>query len=240
MTKPLVAITGASSGIGAGVAKVFSRAGYPLLLTARRIDALRELELPDAICRQHDVADAEGYGAIVDEAEAEFGPVDLLVNNAGYMTLNHVVDQQPDDWRRQFEVNCVGLLNTTHAVLPRMIARRGGTVINVGSTAGRNVYENHTAYCGTKHAVHAITEGLRREVAAVGVRVLLISPGMVDSDLLSSTQSEDIKAGYLAYRDQIGGALSPEDIGEAMLFAYEQPHHVAIWEMVVAPTGQLM
>ena len=72
----------------------------------------------------------------MDEAEAEFGPVGLLVNNAGYMTLNRVVDQQPDDWRRQFDVNCVGLLNTTHAVLPRMIARRGGTVINVGSTAG--------------------------------------------------------------------------------------------------------
>lgn len=240
MTKLLVAITGASGGIGAGVARVFSKAGYPLLLTARRIDSLHELGLPNAICRQHDVADAEGYAAIVDEAEAEFGPVDLLVNNAGYMALNHVVDQQPDDWRRQFEVNCVGLLNTTQAVLPRMSARGGGTVINVGSTAGRNVYENHTAYCGTKHAVHAITEGLRREVAAVGVRVLLISPGMVDSELLSSTRSEDIKADYLAYRDQIGGALAPEDIGEAMLFAYQQPQHLAIWEMVVAPTGQLL
>jgi NADP-dependent 3-hydroxy acid dehydrogenase YdfG len=139
MTKPLVAITGASSGIGAGVARVFSKAGYPLLLTARRVDLLHELNLPRTMCRQHDVADAEGYVAIVDEAEAEFGPVDLLVNNAGYMALNQVVGQSPEDWRRQFEVNCVGLLNTTHAVLPRMVARRGGTVMILGSTAGRNV-----------------------------------------------------------------------------------------------------
>ncbi|MCW2736862.1 SDR family oxidoreductase [Nocardioides sp.] len=240
MTKPLVAITGASSGIGAGVARVFSKAGYPLLLTARRVDLLRDLDLPRTMCRQHDVADAEGYAAIVDEAEAEFGPVDLLVNNAGYMALNEVRFQSPEDWRRQFEVNCVGLLNTTHAVLPRMVERRGGTIINLGSTAGRNVYENHTVYCATKHAVHAITEGLRREVAALGVRVLLISPGMVESELLSSTESEEIKADYRAYRDQIGGALAPADIGEAMRFAYEQRQQLAIWELVVAPTGQLV
>jgi NADP-dependent 3-hydroxy acid dehydrogenase YdfG len=239
MSKPLVAITGASSGIGAGVARVFSGAGYPLLLTARRIDALRALDLPRTMCRQHDVTEAEGYAAIVDEAEAEFGPVDLLVNNAGYMALNQVAEQSPNDWRRQFEVNCVGLLNCTHAVLPRMIERRAGTVINVGSTAGRNVYENHTAYCGTKHAVHAMTEGLRREMAAVGIRVTLISPGMVDTELLDSTSSAAIKNDYLAYRDQIGGALAPEAIGEAMLFAYEQPQWLCVWEMVVAPTGQL-
>jgi NADP-dependent 3-hydroxy acid dehydrogenase YdfG len=239
MSKPLVAITGASSGIGAGVARVFSEAGYPLLLTARRIDALLALDLPRTMCRRHDVTDAEGYAAIVDEAEAEWGPVDLLVNNAGYMALDQVVDQRPDDWRRQFEVNCVGLLNTTHAVLPRMIERRTGTVINLGSTAGRNVYENHTAYCGTKHAVHAMTEGLRREVAALGIRVTLMSPGMVDTELLSSTRSPDIKKDYRAYRDLIGGALAPEAIGEAMRFVYEQPQSHSVWEMVVAPTGQL-
>jgi NADP-dependent 3-hydroxy acid dehydrogenase YdfG len=239
MSKPLVAITGASSGIGAGVARVFSGAGYPLLLTARRIDALQALDLPRTMCRQHDVTDAEGYAAIVDEAEAEFGPVDLLVNNAGYMTLDQVADQKPDDWRRQFDVNCVGLLNTTHTVLPRMIERRTGTVVNLGSTAGRNIYENHTAYCGTKHAVHAMTEGLRREVAALGIRVTLVSPGMVDTELLSSTRSTDIKGDYATYRDQIGGALAPEAIGEAMLFVYEQPQEQCVWEIVLAPTGQL-
>jgi NADP-dependent 3-hydroxy acid dehydrogenase YdfG len=237
--KPLVAITGASSGIGAAVAKAFSKAGHPLLLTARRVDRLEALGLPDAICREHDVMDVDGYRRLVDEAEAEYGPVDLLVNNAGYMTLEQCANQSPEGWRRQFEVNCIGLLNTSGAVLPRMLARRGGTIVNIGSTAGRNIYPDHTVYCGTKHAVHALTEGLRREAAPAGVRVILVSPGMVDTELLSGTESDTIKEGYLEYRDQIGGALAPDDVARAMLFAYEQPQNLCIWEMVVAPTGQL-
>lgn len=239
MRKPLVAITGASSGIGAATASVFSRAGHPLLLTARRVERLERLGLPDALCRQADVTDVGEFQTIVDQAQAVYGPVDLLVNNAGFMALEQVARQSPTDWRRQFDVNCVGLLNTTAAVLPAMIERRGGTIINVGSTAGRNIYPDHTAYCGSKHAVHAMTEGLRREAAPAGVRVMLISPGMVDTELLAGTQSEQIKEGYLSYRADIGGALSPHDIAAAMLFAYEQPQGVCIWEMVVAPTGQL-
>jgi NADP-dependent 3-hydroxy acid dehydrogenase YdfG len=239
MSKPLVAITGASSGIGAGIAKVFSEAGYPLLLTARRLDRLEALNLPNTICREHDVLVPDAYKRIVAEAEAEYGPVDLQVNNAGYMSLAEVADMKPDDWSRQFDVNCVGMLNTTRVVFPGMLERGGGTIINIGSTAGRNIYPNHTAYCGTKHAVHAMSEGLRREGAARGVRVIVIAPGMVASELLSSTESEQIKKDYLAYRDEIGGALEPEDIGRASLFAYEQPRNLCIWEMVVAPTRQL-
>jgi NADP-dependent 3-hydroxy acid dehydrogenase YdfG len=239
MDKPLVAITGASSGIGEGTARVFSEAGYPLLLTARRLERLEALGLPHAICRRHDVLNPDEYRTIVAEAEAEYGPVGLQVNNAGYMALEEVANMAPKQWRQQFEVNCVGLLNTTHAVFPGMLERETGTIVNIGSTAGRNMYPNHTAYCGTKHAVHAMSEGLRREGAARGVRVMMISPGMVASELLTSTDSADIKRDYLAYRDDIGGALAPEDIGRAILFAYEQPQNLCIWEMVVAPTGQL-
>lgn len=239
MEKPLVAITGASSGIGRATATIFSEAGYPLLLTARRLERLEALRLPRTICRRHDVLDADQYKAIVAEAEAEYGPVGLQVNNAGYMALEEVANMTPEQWRKQFEVNCVGLLNTTHAVFPGMLERGTGTIINIGSTAGRNIYPNHTAYCGTKHAVHAMSEGLRREGAARGVRVMMISPGMVASELLTSTESEEIKRDYMAYRDDIGGALEPEDIGHAILFAHEQPQNLCIWEMVVAPTGQL-
>jgi NADP-dependent 3-hydroxy acid dehydrogenase YdfG len=238
MSRPLVAITGASSGIGAGVARVFSDAGYPLLLTARRLDRLEGLGLPDTICRAHDVLDAEGYRTIVAEAEDEYGPVDLLVNNAGYMTLDQVSNQKPEDWRRQFDVNCVGLMNTTSAVFPSMLERGGGTVINVGSTAGRNIYPDHTAYCATKHAVHALSEGLRREGAAKGVRVIVISPGCVESELADHTKSDSIKQAYAEYVDEIGGDLDPSDIGNAMLYAYQQPQKVCLWEMVVAPTRQ--
>jgi NADP-dependent 3-hydroxy acid dehydrogenase YdfG len=203
------------------------------------VDRIEALDLPDALCREHDVADAEGYRRLVDEAEDRYGPVDLLINNAGYMVLEKFSALSPEDWRRQFDVNCVGLLNTTAAVLPGMIQRRGGTVMNVGSTAGRTIYDNHTVYCGTKHAVHAITEGLRREAAPAGVRVILISPGFVMTELLTGTRSEGIKEAYHAYRDQIGGALDPADIAQAMLFAYGQPQSLCIWEMVVAPTRQL-
>jgi NADP-dependent 3-hydroxy acid dehydrogenase YdfG len=239
MRKPLVAITGASSGIGAAAAQAFSAAGHPLLLTARRLERLEELGLPDTMCRRHDVTDAEAYRDIVREAEEAFGPVDLLINNAGFMHLEQLAEQGPDDWRQQFDVNCTGLLNTTSAVLPSMLQRGEGTVLNVGSTAGRNIYPDHTAYCATKHAVHALTEGMRREAAAAGVRVVMISPGMVDTELLSSTGSETIKEGYRAYRDEIGGAISPADIAGAMRFVYEQPQNICVWEMVVAPTRQL-
>jgi NADP-dependent 3-hydroxy acid dehydrogenase YdfG len=235
----LVAITGASSGIGAAAARVFSAAGHPLLLTARRVERLEALELPDTLCRQHDVLDAEGYRSLVADAEAAYGPVDLLINNAGFMHLEQFANQSPDNWRQQFDVNCVGLLNTASAVFPSMLERGTGTIINVGSTAGRNVYPDHTVYCGTKHAVHALTEGLRREGAAAGVRVVMISPGMVDTELLSSTESDTIKEGYLAYRDEIGGAITPTDIADAMAYAYQQPQNICLWEMVVAPTRQL-
>jgi NADP-dependent 3-hydroxy acid dehydrogenase YdfG len=218
---------------------MFSDAGHPVLLTARREDRLKALELPNAICRRHDVLDAEGYSAVIKEAESVHGPVDLLINNAGFMSLEHSTRQQPDDWRRQFDVNCVGLLNTANAVFPSMIERGAGTIINVGSTAGRNIYDNHTAYCGTKHAVHALTEGLRREAAPHGVRVILVSPGMVSTELLANTTSESVLGGYSAYRDDIGGGLQPEAIAEAMLYAYQQPADRCIWEMVVAPTRQL-
>jgi NADP-dependent 3-hydroxy acid dehydrogenase YdfG len=237
-TKPLVAITGASSGIGAAAAQAFSREGHPLLLTARRVDRLEELGLPNTICRRHDVLDADGYRSILDEAEAAYGPVDLMINNAGFMALEMVVNQGPDDWRRQFDVNCVGLLNTAAAVLPGMIEREGGTILNIGSTAGRNIYPEHTVYCATKHAVHALTEGLRREASAAGVRVVMISPGITDTELLVGTESQTIKDFYADYKAEIGGALAPADIAEAMLFAYRQPQKLCIWEMVVAPTRQ--
>lgn len=236
-SKPLVAITGASSGIGAAAARVFSEAGHPLLLTARRIDRLEALGLPNAICRQHDVMDAESYRDIVAEAEAEYGPVDLLINNAGFMSLEHTANQTPDQWRRQFEVNCIGLMNTTSAVFGAMLERQGGTILNVGSTAGRNHYPDHVVYNGTKHAVHALTEGLRREGAAAGVRVVMVSPGLTETELLVGTESQAILDGYADTKREVG-PLTAEDIANAMLYVYQQPQNVCVWELVMAPTRQ--
>jgi len=237
--KPLVVITGASSGIGAAAARVFSDAGHPLLLVARRLDRMKELALPNSISKLVDVLDVNGFAIAVAEAEKEFGPVDLLINNAGYMNLENSAIQSPEEWRKQFEVNCIGLLNCTSVIFPELIKRKTGTIINIGSTAGRNIYENHTAYNGTKHAVHAMSEGLRREGAPHNVRVMVIAPGMVDSELTSGTSNQQILAQREEYRQSIGGAIGGEDIARAMLFAYQQPQNICIWELAVAPTKQL-
>jgi len=236
--RPLVVITGASSGIGAAAARAFSAAGHPLLLLARRRDPMLALGLPRCHAVAADVTDTAAVAAAMRAAEAEFGPTDLLVNNAGMMALAPVVDQDPADIQRMFDLNCVAPMKLAQLVLPAMRARRGGTIMNVGSIAGATLYGDHTVYCGTKFAVHAMTEGLRRENAAAGVRVLLVSPGMVDTDLLSSTGEGEVLDGYLSYKRSIGGGLVPEDIAAAMVGAYQLPQHLSHRQVVVAPTAQ--
>ena len=238
MDKPLVVITGASSGIGAATAAAFSAAGHPLLLLARRLDRLEALNLPDCINAQVDVTDLEGLKKAVREAEAKYGPADCIVNNAGVMLLGQVASQDPAEWKRMLDVNVMGVLNGIHAVLEGMIARGRGTVINVSSVAGRKTFPNHAAYCGTKFAVHAITENIREEVADSGVRFCTIAPGAVETELLSHTTSDEIKAGYEGWKESIGGAIRSEDISSAILYAYNQPQNVCIREIVLAATRQ--
>ena len=235
---PLVVITGASSGIGAATARAFSAAGHPLLLIARRGDRMAELGLPKTEIASVDVTDSTAVRAAVASAEAKFGPADLLINNAGIMPLSQVVDQPDNEVQRLFDINCTALITTTNVVLPGMRSRGRGTVMNLGSIAGKNLYSDHTVYCGTKYAVHALTEGMRRENARHGVRVILIAPGQVETELLSTTRSTEILDGYLAYREEIGGGLQPGDVARAMLYAYGLPQHVCIRELVLAPTSQ--
>ena len=237
MTKPLAVITGASAGIGAAIARALSAAGHPLLLTARRVDRLRELDLPDTVCRQNDVADVEGFRAAVAEAEEVHGPVDLLVNNAGWLNLAAFKDQEPDHWQGMFETNVVGLLNTTSVVFSPMLERRAGTIINIGSTAGHRYGPNHVVYVGTKFAVRGLTEGLRAEAAGRGVRVVLISPGLVDTELLNRSTQVDLIEAYQANKDRLRGGLRPDDVAGAVLFAYQQPPEITVRELIIAPTA---
>ena len=237
--KSLVVITGASSGIGAAAARTFSEAGHPLLLVSRRLERMKDLNLPKTLAKSVDVMDEDVFRDAVVEAEALYGPVDLLINNAGYMNLEHSARQSPEEWRRQFEVNCIGLLNCTSVIFPEMIKRKTGTIINIGSTAGRNIYDNHTAYNGTKHAVHAMSEGLRREASPHNVRVIMVSPGLVDSELTNGTSNTQILEAREMYRESIGGALQGDDIARGILFAYQQPQNLCVWEIVMAPTKQL-
>ena len=237
--KPLVVITGASSGIGAATAKTFSEAGHPLLLVSRRLERMENLKLPNSLARSVDVLDVKSFAEAVSEAETLYGPVDLLVNNAGYMNLEHTAQQSPQEWQQQFEVNCIGLLNCTSVIFPEMIKRKSGTIVNIGSTAGRNIYENHTAYNGTKYAVKAMSESLRREASPHNVRVIMVSPGLVDSELTNGTSNTQILEAREIYRESIGGALQGDDIARGILFAYQQPQNLCVWELVMAPTKQL-
>ncbi len=236
--KELIAITGASSGIGLATARAFHEKGHPLLLLARRVEKLKEFEGKQAHAARVDVTDLPGFRHAVQEAEKKFGLTGCLVNNAGLMLLGLVHEQNPEEWKQMYDVNVLGVLNGMHIVLPGMIQRKKGTIINISSVAGRFTFPLHAAYCGTKYAVHAITENVRKEVAPYNVRLAIIAPGAVETELLSHTTSEEIKAGYEGWKKEMGGVLRPEDIAKAVVYAYEQPQNVCVREVMVAPTRQ--
>ena len=236
--KKLIVITGASSGIGEAIARRLSDEGHPLLLLARRAERLEALNLPNTLCEKVDVTDRASFEAAISKAEEKFGPADALVNNAGVMLLGQIDTQDTSEWQRMFDVNVLGLLNGMQSVLAPMKARNSGTIINISSIAGKKTFPDHAAYCGTKFAVHAISENVREEVASSNVRVTTIAPGAVETELLSHTTSQDIKDGYGAWKEDMGGVLAPDDIARAVVFAYQQPQNVCIREIALAPTKQ--
>ncbi|MDB4722089.1 SDR family oxidoreductase [Verrucomicrobiales bacterium] len=236
--KKLIAITGASSGIGAATAKAFSAAGYPLLLMARRIELMEAMNLPNALCKEVDVLDLEGMKAAISEAEDAHGEVDCMINNAGVMINGKPQSQNPEDWQKMLDVNIRGVLNGIHLVLKNMVERQSGTIINMGSIAGIKTFPDHTVYCGTKFAVHAITENIREEVSGSNVRLINIAPGMVYTELLDHGCEEEARKGWMDYAEQIGGALKPDSIAQSVLFSYQMPQEVCVREIVICPTGQ--
>ncbi|MBP0038226.1 MAG: SDR family oxidoreductase [Roseofilum sp. SBFL] len=236
--KSLVVITGASSGIGEAIARRFAELGHPLLLLARRIEKLEALGLTNTMCRKLDVTDAKAFRVAIEEAEAEYGPVDCLVNNAGVMLLGQIDTQDPAEWHRMFEVNVLGLLNGMQAVLSSMKERGTGTIMNMSSIAGKKSFPNHAAYVGTKFAVSAITENVREEVSNSDVRVMAIHPGAVETELLSHTTSQEIIDGYEEWKKAMGGALVADDIARTAVFMYSQPQNVNIRDVTIAATRQ--
>lgn len=237
--KALIVITGASSGIGLATAKLLSSRGHALLLLARRVEPMDALNLPNTLCRAVDVTDIAAFSAAVKEAEQQFGPVDALVNNAGVMLLGGVDQQNPTEWEHMLNVNVKGLLNGVHAVTKGMIERKAGTIINISSVAGRKTFPNHVVYVGTKFAVHGMSENLREELSPHNVRVIVIAPGAVETELLSHTTNDEIKAGYQEWKQEMGGkVLSAEDVAHAIDYAYSQPQYVCVREIVLAATRQ--
>lgn len=236
--KKLVVITGASSGIGIDLAKAFSNEGHPVLLLARRQEIMENLNLPNSLSKSVDVTDLNKVEEAIREAEAIYGKTDLLINCAGVMLLGEAPSQAYDEWERMIDVNVKGILTGTKVVLDDMVKRNEGTIINISSIAGRKTFDNHSVYCGTKFAVHAITESMRKEVAHTNVRVIVISPGVVETALLSHTTNEEIKANYVEWKKTIESGLDVKQITDSVMFAYNMPQSVCVREIVIAKTKQ--
>lgn len=240
-TKPLIVITGASSGFGAKCAELFNQKGFPLLLLARRTEKIKELPLnfDHVLIEKVDVSKKDEFKAAVRRAEVIYGPTDLLINNAGVMLLGSILTQSEDEWQTMLQTNVLGVLNGMKIVLDDMIANHHGTIINVSSIAGFKAFTDHTAYVASKFGVHGLTETIRQEVADSGVRISLVSPGAAETELLSHTSNSQSIENYNTWKESMGGlTLNPQRIAETVQFIYEMPQEVTIREVALAATRQ--
>ena len=243
LTGHAAAITGASSGIGEAAAIALARAGASVALGARREDRVTatadriEVDGGTAVALPVDLADEEQARAFVESARERLGRLDVLVNNAGVMLLGPVEGADTADWRRMIEVNLLGLLWCMHAALPIMREQGGGHIVNVSSVAGRVAGAGSAVYNMTKFGVHAFSEGLRQEAVESNVRVTIVAPGFVDTELQGHNQTPVLEA-IDRNREGIGEVLRADDIADAIVYAVTQPAHVGINELLVRPTGQ--
>ncbi|MES5952110.1 SDR family oxidoreductase [Bacillus fungorum] len=238
MKRGVIVITGASSGIGEATAKLFIEKRYNVLVIARRESLLEQFTGDNVMKAVVDVTNKGKLEKAISRAEARFGPVEAIINNAGRMLLGDIATQNYTEWKEMYDVNVLGVLNGMQAVLPSMIKRETGTIINISSIAGKKTFGDHAAYVGTKFAVHAMSENVREEVSKHNVRVITIAPGVVETELLSHTSDEKIKENYVTWKESIYGGLNPTTVAETIYFVFNQPQNVNIREVVLAPTKQ--
>ncbi len=244
MIKGKVAIvTGASSGIGHAASLALSRAGAKVAAGARRVDRLKSLESEikkdggEIMISKLDVTIKSECDGFVSEAVEKWGGVDILVNNAGLMPLSFFKSLKVDEWERMIDVNIKGVLYCTAAALPHMLDKKSGHIVNISSVAGRVVFPAGGVYCATKHAVTALSEGLRMELSQrENIRVTCIEPGVVATELLGTITEKSLDK-YVETTKQME-ALQASDIASAIMFALESPPHVNVNEILVRPTAQ--
>lgn len=237
-------VTGASSGIGEATARRLAKGGAAVALVARRGDRLealaKEIEKDGgkALPIIADITEEDQARAAIEEAQAEMGRLDVLVNNAGVMLLGPIQGADTSEWRRMVDVNVMGLLYCTYVALPIMRDQGGGHIVNLSSVAGRTASLGVGVYNATKWAVGAFSESLRQEALHLNVRVTIIEPGMVVTELQEHTTNEMAKQAMERMLTETKAPLQAEDIAESIYYAVSQPAHVNVNEILVRPTEQ--
>lgn len=234
-------ITGATSGIGRATAHEFAKHGINLILCGRRQERLDTIQ--KALSKQtnvhtlnFDVRDKKAVFAAIDSLPENFKQIDILINNAGNAHgLDPIQDGNLDDWDAMLDINVKGLLYVSKAIIPQMTARQSGHIINIGSSAGKEVYPKGNVYCASKHAVVAVTEGMRIDLNPFGIKVTAINPGLVETEFSQVRFKGDAKADnvYKGYK-----ALQPEDLADVIYFAVSRPAHVNIADVLMFCTAQ--
>ncbi|ATG97215.1 SDR family oxidoreductase [Mesoplasma lactucae] len=238
--KPLVAITGASAGIGKCLAYTFADAGYPVLLMARRKEILDSYtDIEEKITAKVDVREIEEIKQAIKLAESKYGKVDLFINNAGIMPLGSYLTQPLSEKYDTIDIDVKGVINGMDSVLSDMVERKHGTIVNISSIAGRYTSIDHAIYNGAKAAVNYITEEARKENAKNNVRFTLIEPGIVQTDLAKHSTDMDALKEYSEKIEAVNGGLDPNFIAEMILKIYELPQEVSIKEVLLTSTKQV-
>ncbi|WP_166921171.1 SDR family NAD(P)-dependent oxidoreductase [Flavobacterium poyangense] len=240
--KKTVLITGATSGIGKATAQIMAKNNYKIILCGRRTDRLAELEselstFTEVHSLSFDVRDKVAAFESINSLPEAFSVIDVLINNAGNAHgLDPIQNGDVDDWDAMIDINVKGLLYVSKAVMPQMIERKSGHIINIGSTAAKEVYPNGNVYCASKHAVDAITNGMRIDLNPYGIRVGGIHPGMVETEFSEVRFKGDVERASNVYKGF--DPLQAEDIADIIHFVVSRPYHVNIAELVVMSTAQ--
>jgi NADP-dependent 3-hydroxy acid dehydrogenase YdfG len=238
----VVVITGASSGLGEATARLLSAEGAIVVLGARRVERLKSLadELTakggKALAVATDVTHCDQVKRLVDAAVQKFGRIDVMINNAGLMPHSPLERLKIDEWNRMIDVNIKGVLYGIAAALPYMKQQKAGHIINVSSVAGHKVTPNGAVYCATKHAVRALSEGLRTEVKPYNIRTTIISPGAVATELPDSITEPDVADRIHKFYKEV--AIPADSFARAVVFAMSQPEDVDVNEILFRPTRQ--
>lgn len=239
----IVLITGASSGIGTACAKVFADAGAKLILAARRLERLQQLVETFHVTSlqvhllQLDVRDRTAVESAISTLPPSWSDIDILINNAGLSRgLDKLYEGQIQDWEEMIDTNIKGLLYLTRYVVPGMVERKRGHVVNIGSIAGHQTYPNGNVYCGTKAAVKSITEGLKQDLLGTPVRVTAVDPGMVETEFSQVRFHGDRERAEQVYQGVT--PLTPDDVADVIFFCVTRSPHVNINEVIMMPVDQ--